>query len=98
MKTKAWKLLTILVLLSFTVSGCYYFSAKKEINNAKQLVSDLKGKGGPTLVPYEYTSAETFLEISEIEFNDGDYSHAKRFAERSKSASNAGLSEIGKKK
>jgi hypothetical protein len=50
------------------------------------------------LVPYEYTSAEKFLEISKIEFNENDFKAAKGFATRSKSAAETGLTEVKKKK
>jgi hypothetical protein len=97
MSKRIWTLLCILVLLTFTLSGCYYFSAKKEIANAEKLLSELKGTGGEKQVPYEYCSAEKFLEASKIEFGQNDYGPAKGFAERSKSAAQAGLAEIKKK-
>ena len=97
MSKRIWTLLCILVLLTFTLSGCYYFSAKKEIANAEKLLSELKGAGGEKQVPYEYCSAEKFLEASKIEFGQNDYGPAKGFAERSKSAAQAGLAEIKKK-
>lgn len=97
MSKRIWTLLCILVLLTFTLSGCYYFSAKKEIANAEKLLSELKGAGGEKQVPYEYCSAEKFLEASKIEFGQNDYGPAKGFAERSKSAAEAGLAEIKKK-
>jgi hypothetical protein len=87
----------LIVFLSFSLSGCYYFSAKKEIANAENLFSELKGSGGEKLAAYEYCSAEKFLEASKVEFADGDYKHAKGFAERSKSASEAGLAAVKKK-
>ena len=89
--------LLILVLFSFLLSGCYYFSAKKEITNAEKLISELKATGGQTKVPYEYCSAEKFLEASKIEFVQGDYGPAKGFAERSKSAAETGLADMKKK-
>jgi hypothetical protein len=97
MSKNIWALLCILVLLTFTLSGCYYFSAKKEIANAEKLLSELKGAGGEKQVPYEYCSVEKFLEASKIEFGQNDYGPAKGFAERSKSAAQAGLAEIKKK-
>jgi len=98
MSRRTWKFLMILVLISFLATGCYYFAAKKEMKNAEQLISELKREGGATLVPYEYTSAEKFLEVSKIEFNDNDFKVAKGFAARSKSAAEAGLAEAKKKK
>ncbi len=90
--------LTILFLFSFLISGCYYFSAKKEMKNAEGLLSELKGMGGAKLVPYEYCSAEKFLEISKGEFDENDYKEAGELAVRSKSAAEVGLSEVKKTK
>jgi hypothetical protein len=99
MNRRSWKVLAIFVLLSFLLSGCYYFSAKKEIANAEKLLSELKGAGGETLTPYEYCSAEKFLEMSKTELSEeNDGKTAKGFAERSKSASEVGLAEVKKKK
>ena len=98
MRKRTLGFLTILVIFSFLLSGCYYFSAKKEMKNAGSLVSELKGMDGLKLVPYQYTSAEKLLEISNKEFDQADYFHAKEFAERSKSAAEAGLSEVKKVK
>ena len=97
MGKRMWTLLMILVFFSFSLSGCCYFSARNEIKSAEKLLSDLKGAGGVTKVPYEYTSAEKFLEISKIEFNENDFKSAKGFATRSKSAAEAGLAEVKKK-
>jgi hypothetical protein len=97
MSKKTWTFLFILIFFSFSLSGCYYFSAKKEIANAEKLFSELKGSGGEKQVPYEYCSAEKFLEAAKVEFSQNDFGPAKGFAERSKSASEAGLAEIKKK-
>jgi hypothetical protein len=97
MDKRIWKCLVVLILFSFLLSGCYYFSAKKEIANAEKLLSELKTAGGERLVPYEYCSAEKFLEVSKIQFDENDYKTAKRFAEHSKSAAEAGLAETKKK-
>jgi len=97
MRKKIWKFLLIFVSLSLLLSGCYYFSAKKEISNAEKSLSELKAAGGQTKVPYEYCSSEKFLEASRIEFSQNDFGPAKAFAERSKSAAEAGLGEIKKK-
>jgi len=88
---------TVLVLVCFFTSGCYYFSAKKEMRNAEQLLSDLKGKGGERLVPYEYCSAEKFLELSRMEFDEYDYKQSKKFADRATSAAQTGLAEVKKR-
>jgi hypothetical protein len=91
-------LLLVLLLSSFSLSGCSYFSATKEMKAAEQLLSELKAAGGATSVPYEYTSAEKFLEISRTEFSEPGYKPAAEFARRSKAASQAGLAEIQKQK
>jgi hypothetical protein len=95
---RIWKFLAVFVLLTFALSGCYYFSATKEMKAAQQSFSELKAAGGATLTPYEYCSAEKYLEISRIEFNEPGYKPAAEFARRSKAASQAGLAEIQKKK
>jgi hypothetical protein len=97
MGKRIWTFLAILVLFSFSLSGCIYFSATKEIKAAEQLLSELKAAGGPTLVPYEYTSAEKLLENAKLEVGDNDWTHGKEFAVRSKSAAQAGLAQIKKK-
>jgi len=89
--------LFIIVFSTFCLSGCYYFSAKKEIGNAEKVLSQLKGAGGEKKVPYEYCSAEKFLEASKVEFSQNDFGPAKGLAERSTSAGRAGLAEINKK-
>ena len=87
----------LLIFFSFSLSGCYYFSATKEMKAADQLISELKAAGGPTLVPYEYCSAEKFLENAKLEADQSDWKHSRDFASRSKSAAEAGLSQIKKK-
>jgi len=98
MSKRIWTYLLVLGLLSFLISGCCYFSARNEIKTAEKLTSELKEVRGEALVPYEYTSAEKFLEISKIEFDDNDYKAAKGFASRSKSAAEEGLTEVKKSK
>ena len=88
--------LILCFLLPFT-SGCYYWSAKKEMSNAEVALAELKAKGGATKVPYEYCSAESFLQMSKMEFSQNDFQHAKQFAITSQSASQAGLTEAQKK-
>ena len=56
----------VFVLYSLILSGCYYFSATREMKAAEQSFAELKAAGGATLVPYEYTSAKKYLEISKI--------------------------------
>jgi hypothetical protein len=92
-----WFFWLVLVFFSFSLSGCYYFSARNEMKAAEKLISDLKAQGGATLVPYEYTSAEKLLEVSKMEFDENDHKAAKELAIRSKSAAQAGLSEVKKK-
>jgi len=87
----------IVFLLSFSLSGCYYFSAKKEIGNAEKLIAELKGAGGEKKAPYEYCSAEKFLEGAKIEFSQNDFGPAKALADRSTAAAQAGLTEAKKK-
>ncbi len=90
-------LLFILMVFSFSLSGCYYFSANKEIKAAQQSLSELKAANGQTQAPYEYCSAESFLSAAKTEFNEGDFGPARALAERSKSAAQAGLAAIKKK-
>jgi hypothetical protein len=89
--------LFIFVFFTFSLSGCNYFSAKKEIGNAEKLLSELKGAGGEQKAPYEYCSAEGFLEVSRVEFSQNDFGPARALAERATSAAQAGLAEIKKK-
>jgi hypothetical protein len=98
MSRRIWKFLAVFVLFSFALSGCYYFSATKEMKAAEQSFSELKAAAGATLVPYEYCSAEKFLEIAKAELTEPGYKPAAEFARRSKAASQAGLAEIQKKK
>jgi hypothetical protein len=93
-----WTFSCIIIFLSFSLSGCYYFSATKEMKAAEKLTSELKAAGGATLAPYEYCSAEGFLGNAKREADESDYKAAKEFASRSKSAAQAGLAEIKKKK
>jgi len=97
MSKRGFSLLLVLVFVSLSLSGCYYFSAKKEIGNAQALLDQLKSAGGPTKAPYEYCSAESFLAISRMEFGENDFKHAQSFAGRSKAASEAGLAEVKKR-
>lgn len=88
----------VVLLLSFVLvaSGCYYHEARKEMDSAAQVLSQLKSAGGERLVPYEYTSAEKFLEVSRMEFDEYDYKTARDLAARSKAAGQAGLTGIKK--
>ena len=90
-------LLSILFIFSFFFSGCYFFSAKKEIANAESRFSELKAAGGEKQVPYEYCSAMKFLEDAKVEFSQNDFGPAQGFAKRSRSAAEAGLATIRKK-
>ena len=87
----------VIFLLSFFTSGCYYFSAKKQIGSAEKLLAELKGAGGEKKAPYEYCSAEKFLEGAKIEFSQNDFGPAKALADRSTAAAQAGLTEAKKK-
>lgn len=95
---KMYLFLVVFVLFSFLLSGCYYFSAKNEIKNAEKLIAELKAAGGEKSVPYEYCSAEGFLVSSKKEFSENDFKPAKELATRSKSAAEAGMAEIKRKK
>jgi len=88
----------VIFLLSFFISGCYYFSATKEMKAAQQSLAQLKAAGGEKQVPYEYSLAEQYLEASKVEFSEPGYKPAAEFAKRSSAASQAGLAEIQKKK
>lgn len=90
--------LTIIVILSFLVSGCYYFSAVKEDHNAERAIEQLKAMDGQKLAPYEYTSAEQLLKISDREFWQLDFGNSRDFSVRSKLAAEAGIDEINKTK
>ena len=94
---KMRSVLVILFLFSFLLSGCYYFSAKKEITNAEKSIAELKAAGGEKLAPYEYCSAEAYLVGAKKEFNENDFKPAKELASRSTSAAEAGLVESKKK-
>ncbi len=88
--------LVVLVFFALSLSGCYYFSARSEIKTAEMRYLELKGAGGADKVPYEYCSAEKFLEISKKEFDENDFKTARGYATRSKSAAEAGLSQVKK--
>ncbi len=94
MRKPIWGCLVILFVLSIFSSGCYYFRAKDEMGKAAQLISDLKAAGGQQKVPYEYCSAEKFLEVANKEFDENDYKKAEDFAIRSKAAAQAGLTKV----
>ncbi len=97
MRERGWVLLLALVFFSLSISGCYYSAAKTEMKNAENLLMELKNAGGPAKAPYEYCSAEKYLEISRQEFGESDFKHAQDFAGRSKAAAQAGLAEVKKK-
>jgi hypothetical protein len=97
MSKRIWAFSCIIIFFSFSLSGCYYFSATKEMKAAQQLTSELKAAGGATLVPYEYCSAESYLGNAMREADESDYKAAKEFATRSKSAAEAGLAKVKKK-
>ena len=98
MRKWIWVFLFILLFFSFSLSGCFYFSATKDMKTAEKLLAELKAAGGATLVPYEYCRAKSFLEMANLEADQNDWKHAEDFASRSKSAAEAGLSEVQKKK
>ena len=96
MRKRTLGFLTMVVIFSFLISGCAYFSSQKEMKSASQQLSELKGMDGAKKVPYEYCSAEKLLEASNKEFAHGDYPSARDFAVRSQSAAQAGLSQVRK--
>ena len=97
MSRHLWATFTILFLLSSLLPGCMYFSAKKEMQRAEETISEMRVGGGQKAVPYEYTSAEKFLEVSRMEFDENDYKAARDLAIRSKASGEAGLSGMKKK-
>jgi hypothetical protein len=62
----------LLAFTSLSFSGCYYFSAEKEIMVAEKSFSDLKAQGGEKLVPNECCSAEKFLENAKMQANESN--------------------------
>ena len=92
MRKKVGLFVIILTLVSF-MSGCYYWSAKKEIESAEALMSQLEPAGAMAIAPYEYKSAEKFLENAKGEFAENDCEHAQVFALQSKAAAEAGLAK-----
>ena len=96
MSRRGLALAVVLIFSCLSLSGCYYFEAKKEIKNAEATLEQLKSAGGPAKAPYEYCSAEAFLQVSRYEFGDNDFLHAKQFATRSVSAGQAGLAAVKK--
>jgi hypothetical protein len=97
MGKRAFTLLLVLVFFSLSVSGCAYFAARNEIKTAEKATAELKGAGGATLAPYEYCSAESFLEVSKFVLAENSWEKSKEFATRSKSAAEAGLAQVKKK-
>ena len=95
---RSFAFLIVLIFFTLSLSGCYYFSATKEMKAAQQSLAQLKAAGGEKQVPYEYSLAEQYLEASKVEFSEPGYKPAAEFARRSSAASQAGLAEIQKKK
>ena len=96
MRRRGFILVVGLIVLSLALSGCGYMSAQTRIGEAESSLAALKNAGGMEKTTYQYCSAESYLEIAKMEFNDNQFGWAKRFADRSKAASSAGLSEIKK--
>ncbi len=46
MSKRGFCFLLVLVFFSLSLSGCYYFSAKKEMKNAASVLMELKTAGG----------------------------------------------------
>ena len=74
MSKRVCGLLMLLVFFSVSVSGCAYFAAKNEIKAAEKATAELKAAGGAKLAPYEYCSAESFLEISKYVLTENSWS------------------------
>ena len=90
------KLIVVVLVVfafSFALSGCYS-ATRNQMQTAQKLISDLKAQGGEQKAPYEYWSAEKYLEVSGIEFNETGYGPAKEFADRSIAAAQAGLAKV----
>lgn len=98
MSRRIWVIFLVLAFFSLSASGCFYGRAMKEMSAAEKSLSDLKAQGGQKLVPYEYCSAEKFLENAKLEAGESDWKQASTFATQSRSASEAGLAQIQKKK
>jgi hypothetical protein len=98
MGKRSMTLLLVLVCFTFSVSGCGYFAARNEIKAAEIATAELRGAGGAKLAPYEYCSAESYLEISKFVLTENSWNVSKEFAARSKSAAEAGLTEVKKNK
>ena len=98
MSKRAVTMVLVVVFFSLSLSGCAYFAARNEIKAAEKATAELKGAGGARLTPYEYCSAESFLEISRYVLTENSWGKSKEFASRSKSAAEAGLMEVKKKK
>jgi len=98
MGKKMWLFLVIFVLIPFLLFGCGFNEARNQIQSAEKSFADLKAAGGEKLAPYEYCSAEAYLGISKMFFDKAQYKNAGEFVARSKSASEAGLAGIQKKK
>ena len=92
MRKKVGLFVVILTLFSF-VSGCYYWSAKKEIESAEALFGELEAAGAMSIAPYEYKSAERLLWNAKEEFAENDCEHAQVFALQSKAAAEAALAK-----
>lgn len=96
MDRRILRIVALVVFFSFTLSGCYYRAARKEMKEAAVLLEQLKAADGPNKVPYEYTSAEKFLEISRLEYDSVDYKGAHKFATISKTKAQEGLALVKK--
>ena len=90
--------LMLFVLIPFLLLGCGAQEARNQIQSAEKAFADLKTAGGEKLAPYEYCSAESYLGISKMFYSRTQYKNTMEFVARSKSASEAGLVEVKKKK
>ncbi len=98
MGRRNWVFLAIFILIPLLLYGCGFYETRDQIRSAEKSLSDLKAAGGEKLAPYEYCSAEAYLGISKMFYDKAQYKTAGEFVGRSKSASDAGLAEVKKKK
>jgi hypothetical protein len=98
MGKRNWVLIGVIILIPLFLNGCGFYETRDQIRSAEKSLSDLKAAGGDKLVPYEYCSAETYLGISKMFYDKAQYKTAGEFVGRSKSASEAGLAEVKKKR
>ena len=88
--------LLALLFVGFSLFGCYHYAAKSQIKTTSGMLADMKARGGEKIVPYEYYSAETYLEGAQYELGENDHKDAKKLADRARAAAEQGLSLMKK--